>query len=51
VSERDRPRHLVLVGMMGAGKSTVGKRCAHRLERAFVDTDEIVATVAGASVS
>ena len=43
-------RLIVLVGMMGAGKSTVGKRCASRLERAFVDTDEIVATIAGASV-
>jgi shikimate kinase len=44
-------RHLVLVGMMGAGKSTVGKRCAKRLQRAFVDTDEVVETVAGAPVS
>jgi shikimate kinase len=50
VSE-ERARHLVLVGMMGAGKSTVGKRCANQLDRAFVDTDEIVATVGGASVA
>ena len=33
-------RHLVLVGLMGAGKTTVGQRCAERLERPFVDTDE-----------
>jgi len=44
-------RHLVLVGMMGAGKSTVGKRCAARLERPFVDTDEIIETVAGMPVA
>jgi shikimate kinase len=44
-------RHLVLVGMMGAGKSTVGKRCAQRLDRPFVDTDEIVTAVAGAPVA
>jgi shikimate kinase len=44
-------RHLVLVGMMGAGKSTVGERCAKRLGRAFVDTDDLVATMAGASVA
>jgi shikimate kinase len=52
VSERVAPpRHLVLVGMMGAGKSTVGKRCATRLGRAFVDTDEVIAITAGASVA
>jgi shikimate kinase len=37
--------------MMGAGKSTVGRQCAKRLQRVFVDTDEWVATMAGASVS
>ena len=40
-------RHLVLVGLMGAGKSTVGARCADRLGRAFVDTDELVVAMAG----
>ena len=30
---------IFLVGMMGAGKSTVGVRLARRLERAFVDVD------------
>jgi shikimate kinase len=37
-------RHLVLVGLMGAGKSTVGTRCAERLGRPFVDTDEEIVT-------
>ena len=36
----DRP--IVLVGMMGAGKSTVGRRLAERLGLAFVDSDEEV---------
>jgi shikimate kinase len=45
-----RVRHLVLVGMMGAGKSTVGAECAKRLGRPLVDTDEIVASIAGAPV-
>jgi shikimate kinase len=40
-------RHLVLVGLMGAGKSTVGRRCAARLERDFVDTDDVVERLAG----
>ena len=43
--------HLVLVGMMGSGKSTVGKRCAERLARPLVDTDEIVESLAGASIA
>jgi Shikimate kinase len=33
-------RPLVLVGMMGAGKTTVGRRVANRLERTFRDSDE-----------
>ncbi|MCW5591492.1 MAG: shikimate kinase, partial [Burkholderiales bacterium] len=37
------PGNVFLVGMMGAGKSTVGKALARRLGRAFVDCDrEIV---------
>lgn len=35
-------KHLVLVGLMGAGKSTVGRACALRLDRPFVDVDEVV---------
>lgn len=42
----DAPRHLVLVGLMGAGKSTVGARCAARLDREFVDVDDVVVTLA-----
>ena len=40
--DAERARHLVLVGLMGAGKTTVGQRCAERLDRPFVDTDELV---------
>ncbi len=43
-------RHLVLVGLMGAGKTTVGECCAERLGRPFVDTDDIVAASTGHSV-
>lgn len=35
-------RNLVLVGVMGAGKSTVGRILAERFQRPFVDTDERV---------
>jgi shikimate kinase len=41
---------LVLVGLMGAGKTTVGRRCAQLLERDFVDTDDGVVRLAGMPV-
>ncbi len=34
--------HVVLVGPMGSGKSTVGKIIAHRLDRPYVDSDDEV---------
>jgi shikimate kinase len=40
-------RHLVLVGLMGAGKTTVGQRCAELLDRVFLDTDELIVASAG----
>ena len=40
--DSSRGRHLVLVGLMGAGKTTVGQRCAELLDRAFLDTDELI---------
>lgn len=35
-------RNLVLIGMMGAGKTVVGRLVAARLGRPFVDTDALV---------
>jgi shikimate kinase len=44
-------RSLVLVGMMGAGKSSVGRRLAQRLGLAFMDADtEIEVAHAGMSI-
>jgi shikimate kinase len=43
-------KHLVLIGLMGAGKTTVGRECARRLERAFVDTDDLVTQTANMTV-
>ena len=42
---------LLLVGMMGAGKSTVARLLADRLGWPVVDTDEIIEGWAGASVA
>jgi shikimate kinase len=44
-------RHaIVLVGLMGSGKSTVGKRIAQQLGYEFADSDDLVASTAGKSV-
>ncbi len=45
----DRP--IVLVGLMGAGKSTVGRRLAKRLGLPFIDTDAAIADAAGFSAA
>jgi shikimate kinase len=39
-SERSPDRSIVLVGLPGAGKSTVGRRLARRLGLPFVDSDD-----------
>jgi shikimate kinase len=44
-------RHLVLVGLMGAGKTTVGERCADLLARPFDHTDALVEATANLSVA
>lgn len=43
-------RPIVLVGMMGAGKTTVGRRLAAKLGRHFVDSDEEIEKAAGMSI-
>lgn len=42
---------IVLVGLMGVGKSTVGRRLAARLKLPFVDADREIEAAAGLSVS
>jgi shikimate kinase len=43
-------RSIVLVGMMGAGKSSVGRRLATRLGIPFVDADSEIEKAAGMSI-
>ena len=43
----DRP--IVLVGLMGVGKSTIGRRLAQRLGLPFIDSDSAIEEAAGAS--
>jgi shikimate kinase len=43
-------RSIVLVGMMGAGKSTIGRRLAARLRLPFLDADVEIEAAAGMSI-
>lgn len=45
------PCPIVLVGLMGAGKSTVGRRLANTMELPFVDSDNEIVEAAGCSIS
>jgi len=42
---------IVLVGLMGAGKSTIGKRLAARLKLPFVDADQEIERAAGQTIT
>ncbi|MFL5295964.1 MAG: shikimate kinase [Phenylobacterium sp.] len=46
-----RHRTIALVGLMGVGKSSVGRRLANALELPFRDTDAEVEAAAGRSIS
>jgi shikimate kinase len=45
------PRTVALVGLMGAGKSAIGKRLALKLGLPFVDADDEIERAAGCSIA
>lgn len=51
VTQRLGGRTIVMVGMMGAGKSSVGRRLAARLGLPFVDADSEIEKAANATIS
>ncbi len=44
-------RHVVLVGLMGAGKSAIGRRVASRISSPFKDADREIEIAAGMSIA
>tara|TARA_R110002126_G_scaffold18360_6_gene70462 strand:+ start:22877 stop:23506 length:630 start_codon:yes stop_codon:yes gene_type:complete len=46
-----RDHTIVLIGLMGAGKTTVGRRLAAAMDRPFADADHEIERAAGRSVS
>jgi shikimate kinase len=44
------PRSVVLIGLMGAGKTAVGRRLANRLDLPFIDADTEIEVAAGTSI-
>ena len=50
VRQRLGQRPIVLVGLMGAGKTSVGRRLAEKLAIPFVDADHEIEAAAGKSI-
>ena len=44
-------RNIVLVGMMGSGKSHIGRKLAQRLGWQFVDTDRRIERAVGMTIA
>jgi len=44
-------RSIVIIGLMGAGKTTVGRRLAERLDLPFVDADAEIEKAAGRTIA
>ena len=44
-------RNIYLVGPMGVGKTTIGRRLAQHLRLEFIDSDQEIERLAGAAIS
>lgn len=45
------PQNIFLVGPMGAGKTSIGKRLSKRLKREFIDSDRVLEDRTGVSIA
>ncbi len=51
INARLAGRSIVLIGLMGAGKTTIGRRLARRLKLDFIDADAEIERAAGKTVA
>ena len=42
--------NIALIGFMGTGKSTIGKLLAKKLDKTFIEIDELIEDQAGKSI-
>lgn len=42
--------HVILIGFMGCGKSTVGYRLSYKLKKCLIDTDQLIERRAGMTI-
>ena len=47
----DEAKNIVLVGLMGSGKSAIGRTIAKKLGRRFIDTDRYIERKAGKTIT
>lgn len=47
----DKRKNIIFIGIMGSGKSTIGKKIAKNLNYDFVDTDQEIENITGMSIS
>lgn len=47
----DKNRNIILIGYMGSGKSTVGRKAARAVEYTFLDTDALIEKEEGMTIS
>ena len=50
-SEYQKGQHLVLIGFMGSGKTSIGRSLSYKLKRAFYDTDKMIEDREGVTIS
>ncbi|MBO6007616.1 MAG: shikimate dehydrogenase, partial [Lachnospiraceae bacterium] len=50
-SEYSKGPHLILIGFMGSGKTSIGRGLSYKLRRAFHDTDRMIEEKEGMSIS
>ncbi|MCD8339907.1 MAG: shikimate kinase [Burkholderiales bacterium] len=49
-SKKKKDASLILIGMMGAGKTHVGKKLAEKLSKEFIDLDKLMEERSGATI-